>query len=105
MPEFRMGSSWSLCMLWVTIGGRPWRFMPNRRRRSITNIEKGIGKRMYERCLSWKEGDNMPDEKDLITSQDRLNSCTRRNWFRMGSSWSLCMLWVTIGGRPWRFIV
>jgi glycogen(starch) synthase len=50
-------------------------------RDTIENIEKGIGKRMYERCLSWKEGDNMPDEKDLITSQDRV--MLRRRLFGM----------------------
>ncbi|KAJ6155823.1 Glycogen synthase [Penicillium chermesinum] len=50
-------------------------------RDTIENIEKGIGKRMYERCLSWKEGDNMPDEKDLITSQDRV--LLRRRLFAM----------------------
>jgi glycogen(starch) synthase len=44
-------------------------------------IEKSIGKRMYERCLAWKEGDNMPDEKDLITSQDRV--LLRRRLFAM----------------------
>ncbi|KAJ5451619.1 Glycogen synthase [Penicillium cf. griseofulvum] len=50
-------------------------------RDTIENIEKGIGKRMYERCLSWKEGDNMPDDKDLITSQDRV--MLRRRLFGM----------------------
>jgi glycogen(starch) synthase len=50
-------------------------------RDTIENIEQGIGKRMYERCLSWKEGDNMPDEKDLITSQDRV--MLRRRLFAM----------------------
>jgi glycogen(starch) synthase len=50
-------------------------------RDTIENIEKGIGKRMYERCLEWKEGDNMPDEKDLITSQDRV--LLRRRLFAM----------------------
>ncbi|RAK79402.1 glycogen [starch] synthase [Aspergillus fijiensis CBS 313.89] len=50
-------------------------------RETIHNIEQGIGKRMYERSLAWKEGDNMPDEKDLITSQDRV--LLRRRLFAM----------------------
>ncbi|KAK2763161.1 glycogen synthase isoform 1 [Arachnomyces sp. PD_36] len=41
-------------------------------RDTVEMVEKGIGKRLYERCLSWKDGDNMPDQKDLITSQDRV---------------------------------
>ncbi|RMJ27248.1 glycogen synthase [Aspergillus sp. HF37] len=50
-------------------------------RDTIEVVEKGMGKRMYERCLSWKEGDNMPDEKDLVTSQDRV--LLRRRLFAM----------------------
>lgn len=50
-------------------------------RDTIEIIEKGMGKRMYERCLAWKEGDNMPDEKDLVTSQDRV--LLRRRLFAM----------------------
>ncbi|CRG87505.1 glycogen(starch) synthase [Talaromyces islandicus] len=41
-------------------------------RDTLEMVEKGIGRRLFERCLAWKEGDNMPDEKDLITSQDRV---------------------------------
>ncbi|GAQ36896.1 glycogen [Aspergillus niger] len=48
---------------------------------TIEMIEKGIGRRMYERCLAWKEGDNMPDEKDLMASQDRV--LLRRRLFAM----------------------
>ena len=50
-------------------------------RDTVEMIEKGIGKRMYEHSLSWKEGENMPDEKDLITSQDRV--LLRRRLFAM----------------------
>jgi glycogen(starch) synthase len=41
-------------------------------RDTLEMVEKGIGRRLFERCLAWKEGDNMPDEKDLITSQDHV---------------------------------
>ncbi|KAA8642935.1 glycogen [starch] synthase [Aspergillus tanneri] len=50
-------------------------------RDTIGMIEQGIGRRMYERCLAWKEGDNMPDEKDLMASQDRV--LLRRRLFAM----------------------
>lgn len=50
-------------------------------RETVEMIEKGIGRRIYERSLAWKEGDNMPDEKDLITSQDRV--LLRRRLFAM----------------------
>lgn len=50
-------------------------------RDTIEIIEKSMGRRMYERCLAWKEGDNMPDEKDLVTSQDRV--LLRRRLFAM----------------------
>ena len=41
-------------------------------RDTVGMVEKEIGKRLFERCLNWKDGDNMPDQKDLITSQDRV---------------------------------
>ncbi|OAX83075.1 glycogen [starch] synthase [Emergomyces africanus] len=50
-------------------------------RDTLEMVEQGIGRRLFERCLSWKEGDNMPDEKDLITSQDRV--LLRRRLFAM----------------------
>ncbi|RWQ91982.1 putative glycogen synthase Gsy1 [Paecilomyces variotii] len=50
-------------------------------RDTLEMVEKGIGKRLFERCLSWREGDNMPDEKDLITAQDRV--LLRRRLFAM----------------------
>ncbi|PGH00769.1 glycogen [starch] synthase [Helicocarpus griseus UAMH5409] len=50
-------------------------------RDTLEMVEKGIGRRLFERCLTWKEGDNMPDEKDLITSQDRV--LLRRRLFAM----------------------
>ncbi|QVM11656.1 glycogen synthase isoform 1 [Coccidioides posadasii str. Silveira] len=50
-------------------------------RDTLEMVEKGIGKRLFERCLSWREGDNMPDEKNLITAQDRV--LIRRRLFAM----------------------
>ncbi|KAK2733476.1 glycogen synthase isoform 1 [Onygenales sp. PD_40] len=50
-------------------------------RDTLEMVEKGIGRRLFERCLGWKEGDNMPDEKDLITNQDRV--LLRRRLFAM----------------------
>ncbi|KAI1926519.1 glycogen synthase isoform 1 [Ophidiomyces ophidiicola] len=50
-------------------------------RDTLEMVEQGIGKRLFERCLSWHEGDNMPDEKDLITAQDRV--LIRRRLFAM----------------------
>jgi glycogen(starch) synthase len=50
-------------------------------RDTVQMVETGIGKRLFERCLAWKEGDNMPDEKDLITNQDRI--LLRRRLFAM----------------------
>ncbi|KAM5437416.1 glycogen synthase isoform 1 [Microsporum canis] len=50
-------------------------------RDTLESVEKSIGKRLFERCLGWKEGDNMPDEKDLMTNQDRV--LIRRRLFAM----------------------
>jgi glycogen(starch) synthase len=50
-------------------------------RDTVDVIEKGIGKRIFERSIKWHEGDPMPDEKDLITSQDRV--LLRRRLFAM----------------------
>lgn len=50
-------------------------------RDTVGMIGKGIGRRMYEHSLKWKGGDSMPDEKDLITSQDRV--LLRRRLFAM----------------------
>ncbi|KAI9676446.1 MAG: glycogen synthase isoform 1 [Caeruleum heppii] len=50
-------------------------------RDTVDVIERGVGKRLFERSLTWREGDNLPDEKDLITSQDRV--MLRRRLFAM----------------------
>lgn len=53
-------------------------------RDTVEMVERGIGKRLFERCLTWKEGDDMPDEKDLITNQDHI--LLRRRLFAMKRS-------------------
>lgn len=50
-------------------------------RDTLEMVEQGIGKRLFERCLNWKEGDKMPDEKDLMTNQDHV--LIRRRLFAM----------------------
>lgn len=50
-------------------------------RDTVEMVEKEVGKRLFERCLAWKEGDPMPDEKDLISNQDRV--LLRRRLFGM----------------------
>jgi glycogen(starch) synthase len=44
-------------------------------------IEQSIGRRIFERSLKWHEGDPMPDEKELISAQDRV--LLRRRLFAM----------------------
>lgn len=50
-------------------------------RDTVDVIERGVGKRIFERALKWHDGESMPDEKDLITSQDRI--LLRRRLFAM----------------------
>ncbi|KAI9851992.1 MAG: glycogen synthase isoform 1 [Thelocarpon superellum] len=50
-------------------------------RDTVSVIEHSVGKRLFERSLTWHEGENLPDEKDLITSQDRV--MLRRRLFAM----------------------
>jgi len=47
-------------------------------------IEQSIGRRLFERSLKWHEGDPMPDEKELISGQDRV--LLRRRLFAMKRS-------------------
>ncbi|UKZ83404.1 glycogen synthase isoform 1 [Trichoderma virens FT-333] len=50
--------------------------------KDTTNIiEQAIGRRIFERSLKWHEGDPMPDEKELISGQDRV--LLRRRLFAM----------------------
>ena len=48
---------------------------------TIQVIERSVGKRLFERAAHWKEGDPMPDETELMTSQDRV--MIRRRLFAM----------------------
>ncbi|KAI9781338.1 MAG: glycogen synthase isoform 1 [Peltula sp. TS41687] len=50
-------------------------------RDTVDVIERRVGKRLFERSLTWHEGDNLPDEKELITNQDRI--VLRRRLFAM----------------------
>src|SRR3569833_3346372 len=50
-------------------------------RDTVDIIERSIGRRVFERSLQWRDGDPMPDEKELITSQDRV--LLRRRLFAM----------------------
>jgi glycogen(starch) synthase len=44
-------------------------------------IERAVGKRLFDRCISWKDGDSLPDDKDLLSSSDRI--MLRRRLFAM----------------------
>ncbi|RVX73603.1 Glycogen [starch] synthase [Exophiala mesophila] len=48
---------------------------------TVANIEHGIGRRLFERSVHWKDGDPLPDEKELITPADRV--LLRRRLFAM----------------------
>src|SRR5271170_7246927 len=48
---------------------------------TVSSIERGIGKRLFERSVHWREGDPMPDDKELITPADRV--MLRRRLFAM----------------------
>ncbi|KAI1823139.1 glycogen synthase [Xylaria intraflava] len=50
-------------------------------RDTVDVIERGIGRRIFERSLKWHDGDPMPDEKELITNADRV--VLRRRLFAM----------------------
>lgn len=50
-------------------------------RDSVDVIEKSIGRRIFERSLKWHDGDPLPDEKELISPQDRV--LLRRRLFAM----------------------
>ncbi len=39
-------------------------------RDAVHVIEQGIGKRLFDRALRWHEGDDMPQEKNLINNQE-----------------------------------
>lgn len=41
-------------------------------RDTVDNIEKGIGKRLFERALRWHDGEQVPAEKDLMSNQEKV---------------------------------
>ena len=50
-------------------------------RDTVDVIEAAVGKRLFERSLRWHEGEDLPDDKDLLSSQDRI--MLRRRLFAM----------------------
>ena len=50
-------------------------------RDTVEVIERQVGKRLFERCLNWHEGDDLPDDKDLLSSSDKI--MIRRRLFAM----------------------
>ncbi|CAF9913417.1 MAG: glycogen synthase isoform 1 [Gomphillus americanus] len=48
---------------------------------TVDVITKSIGKRLIDRCLQWKDGDDVPDEKDLLSSADKI--ALKRRLFAM----------------------
>lgn len=50
-------------------------------RDTVDVIETAVGKRLFERSLRWHEGEDLPDDKDLLSSQDRI--MLRRRLFAM----------------------
>lgn len=53
-------------------------------REAVSVIERNIGKRLYERALRWHDGDSLPEEKDLLTNQEKVD--LRRRLFSMKRS-------------------
>lgn len=50
-------------------------------RDTVSVIEQEVGKRLFQRSLQWHEGDEAPEAKDLLSSQDRI--MLRRRLFAM----------------------
>ena len=50
-------------------------------RDTVNVIERDVGKRLFERALRWHEGEVTPENKDLLTSSDRV--LLRRRMFAM----------------------
>ena len=50
-------------------------------RDTVKTIEENIGKKLFDRSLSWNEGDAMPEDKDLLNYQDKI--MLRRRLFAM----------------------
>lgn len=41
-------------------------------RDTVRSIEENVGKKLFERALAWTEGSAPPEEKDLLSSQDKI---------------------------------
>lgn len=41
-------------------------------RDTVDVIERQVGKRLFERCLKWQEGGDLPDDRDLLSSSDKI---------------------------------
>lgn len=41
-------------------------------RDAVGVVERGIGKRLFERALRWHDGDDLPSDKELISNQDKI---------------------------------
>ena len=50
-------------------------------RDTIGHIEDNVGKKLFEKALAWREGQEPPDDKDLLSSQDKI--MLRRRLFAM----------------------
>ncbi|KAI5365288.1 Putative glycogen synthase [Septoria linicola] len=48
---------------------------------TLGHIEKEIGKKLFEKSIAWHEGQDPPDEKDLLSAQDKI--MLRRRLFAM----------------------
>ncbi|EON63041.1 glycogen [starch] synthase [Coniosporium apollinis CBS 100218] len=48
---------------------------------TVSQIENNIGKKLFERAITWREGDPLPEEKDVFTAQDKI--MLRRRLFAM----------------------
>ena len=48
---------------------------------TVRSIEENIGRKLFERSLTWNEGEAMPEDKDLLSAQDKI--MLRRRLFAM----------------------
>ena len=51
---------------------------------TVDVITNEISKRLIDRCIRWKDGDDLPDDKDLLSSSDKI--MLRRRLFAMRRS-------------------
>ena len=53
-------------------------------RDTVSVIEREVGKRLFDRAIQWHEGEDLPEDKDLLSSSDRV--MLRRRLFGMKRS-------------------